>query len=331
MAKPTTEKGAESAETSEAAAILEFLPDAAELLNNGKAAVKADGEKPDAETDEATETGTETEEADEAGEDQAGDEEADKDEETEKPAGSEKVQKRIDKLTARAKTAEEEAAALKVELETAKTEAAALREAKPEIISAPSAANPLSDVSDPAELATRVNNAVAVKRWCIENPDGGTVKKADGSEIEIDSAQARRMLADAEEVITVHAPRRERFLAESETHGKVAREVYADMFKKGSETEKAYQNLLRAWPEVTRFPDYQLVLGDYLTGFNARTAKKPDAEKKPAVESKKPAIAPPVPKVSAPKPKTSGDRGSKVGHVIEAGGTVEALEEYFAG
>ncbi|MEI6035704.1 MAG: hypothetical protein WCS65_15675 [Verrucomicrobiae bacterium] len=328
MAKDNTdEQGAKSAGASDAAAILEFLPDAADLLREKSEIGELKSETVDADPD------AEAKEADDAGEDQAG-AEADKAEEAdedEKPAGSEKVQKRIDKLTARAKTAEEKANAAEVELEKARAEAAELREAggRPSVVAAPSAANPLSDVSDPGELASRVNNAVVVKRWCIENPDGGTVKDKDGGEVEFESAQVRKMLADAEEIITVHAPRRERFLVENEQHGKVAREVYPDMFKRGTEMEKAFQNLVKAWPEVTRFPDYHLVLGDYLAGFNARGGKKAAAAEKPAMVTKKPAIAPPVPKVSAPKPRTNGDRGSKLGHVIERGGSLEALEEYF--
>lgn len=334
MAKENIDKGAESAEMSEADAILEFLPDAAEALNSGKAeSGKVKAEKPDPEADAESDEVTETEEADDdAGDDQADDDEADEEEEAEeKPAGSEKVQKRIDKLTARAKTAEEKATAVEAELEKVKAEAAELREAggKAEVVAAPSADNPLSDVSSPAELTARVNNAVAVKRWCIENPDGGTVKNKDGEEVEIEPAQARKMLADAEEVITVHAPRRERFLQESEGHTKAARDAYPEMFKKGTEMEKAFQSLVRAWPEVTRFPDSLLVLGDYITGFKARTAMKPDAGK-PAVEKKKPAIAPPVPKVSAAKT-TSATKGPKLEHVLAAGATEDALTNYFAG
>ena len=328
MAKENTNEGAESAGTSAADAILEFLPDAAALLKSEKP--EGGNPKPEkVEEDADGGTGEATEEADETGEDQAGEE---ADEETGKPAGSEKVQKRIDKLTARAKTAEEAKAAAETELERVKAEAEELRNSggKPEVVSAPTAANPLSDVSDPAELAARVNNAVAVKRWCIENPEGGTVKNKGGEDVEIEPAQARKMLADAEELLTIHAPRRERFLAESETHAKVARESYPEMFKKGSESEKAYQNLLRAWPEVTRFPDYQVVLGDYLTGFNARTAKKPDAGK-PAAEAKKPAIAPPVPKVSAPKPRAGADSGNKRDKVVAANGSLDALTSFFGG
>ena len=252
--------------------------------------------------------------------------------EEEKPAGGEKVQKRIDKLTARAKSAEEKVAAAEAELEKVRAEAAELREAggRPEIVTAPNAQNPLSDVSDASVLAERVNNAQAVKRWCIENPDGGTVRGSDGKEVEFEPSQVRKMLADCEELLTVHAPRRERFLVENEAHTATARDVYPEMFKRGSEMEKQFQKLVKAWPEVTRFPDYHLVLGDYIAGFGARGGRKAAAAEKPAEKKVKPTIAPPVPKVAAPKQKTN-PKVAAAGQVLAAGGNLESLTNYFAG
>ena len=326
MAK--TNEGANSAETtttSEADSILEFLPEAAALLSGGDKAAAKPAEDPDAEETEDEEESESEETEVEAEEEQS--EEAD----DEKPAAGEKVQKRIDKLTARAKTAEEKVTAAEAELEKVRAEAAELREAggRPEIVAAPSAQNPLSDVPDVARLAERVDSAQAVKRWCIENPDGGTVRDKDGREVEFEPAQVRKMLADAEELLTVHAPRRERFLSENEAHTKTAREVYPEMFKRGTEMEKTFQNLVKAWPEVTRFPDYHLVLGDYIAGFGARGGRKAAAEK--TVEKKvKPTIAPPVPKVASPKQKAN-PKVAAVGRVLETGGSLDALTKYFAG
>jgi len=326
-------EGANSAETnttSEADAILEFLPEAAALLDGG-ARKSEDGSKTDGAPATEDEEESESDVEDPDTEETEGDEPEDESEEDEKPAGGEKVQKRIDKLTARAKTAEEKVTAAEAELEKVRAEAAELREAggRPEIVTAPNAQNPLSDVSDATVLAERVNNAQAAKRWCIENPDGGTVRGSDGKEIEFEPSQVRKMLADCEELLTVHAPRRERFLVENEAHTKTAREVYPEMFKRGSEMEKEFQNLVKAWPEVTRFPDYHLVLGDYITGFGSRSGRKASIEK-PVEKKAKPTIAPPVPKVAAPKQKAN-PKVAAAGQVLEAGGSLESLTNYFAG
>jgi hypothetical protein len=247
--------------------------------------------------------------------------EAEETEADDKEHGSEKVQKRIDKLTARAKSAEERVTELEAKLK--ETESVGVQR---EVVTASSKADPLSEVQDVRGLRDEVEKAMAVKRWCIENPDGGTVQAGE-KEIDIEAAQARKMLADAEEMITLHVPRRQQFLTEKVENERVARAEYPEMFKSGSDMEKAYHNLLKAWPDVMRFPDYQLVIGDYMRGNAERMAKKAEATKTPT-KAKQP-LAPPVPKVAAPKPKQKS--GTTLSRVAEAGGSEAALAEYFAG
>jgi chromosome segregation ATPase len=306
--------------------ILEFLPEESELLKP-QGAAKAENPvlEPEAETADETEAEVEGTEADA---EKAETEESEESDEDGKPVESEKIQKRIDKLTARAKTAEEEREQLKAQVEELK--AKVTEEPAAKVVLAPNAENPLADVADAETLNARVANARAVKRWCIENPEGGTVKNAEGVEVEIEPAAARRMLADAEEVLTIHGPKRERFLVEQREHDRVARETYPEMFKKGSEAEKAYGSLIEAWPEVLRFPDHKVVLGDYIAGFNARMVAgktKPEAAEKPV----KRGIALPVPKVTAPKPKVGGGKENSASRVIEQGGTLDALTNHFGG
>jgi hypothetical protein len=303
---------------SEAAAILEHLPDAAELLGEAQSVVaEIEEEEEDKAADDAAESETETEgEEDDV-------EKSTKESEEEKP-GSEKVQKRIDKLTARAKTAEEKLEAAEAKAKQLESEVEKLRV---EPVAAVSANNPLSDVEDAAGLAKRVNDAVALRRWCIENPDGGTVLDKDGNEQEIEGGTARRMLADMEELLSIHAPRRERFLAERTGYEKEARERYPEMFEDGSEMEKASREILRAWPEVKRFPDFRLVLGDYITGLNARKNAAAAADKAVRKPEVKRAIAPPVPKTSTQQKVVK--REANAGRVLEQGATLDAMTEYF--
>jgi len=137
--------------------------------------------------------------------------------------------------------------------------------------SGPTAADPLADVFDLAELVERVRGAEAVKRWCVEYPKGGTVKGKAGEVVKIEPEQSRRMLCDAEEILSIHVPRRAQFLHALSEYDRQAREVYPAMFKAGSADAERFKSLLEALPEVKRFPDYALILGDCLTGFNART------------------------------------------------------------
>ena len=286
-----------------------------------------EGNAAEAETEKVEGTdGTEAEEAEAEAGDEASEAEGTEEEEAEEPEaeakepGSEKVQKRIDKLTARAKSAEEKVADLEAKLK--ETESVGVQK---EVVSASSKADPLSEVQDARGLRDEIEKAMAVKRWCIENPDGGTVQAGD-KEIEIEAAQTRKMLADAEEMITIHVPRRERFIAEKVENERVARAEYPEMFKSGSDMEKAYHNLLKAWPDVMRFPDYQLVIGDYMRGNAARMAKAAEAKAEP--KKAKQQLAPPVPKIVTPKPKTKPE--TTLSRVADAGGSEEALREYFA-
>lgn len=325
-----------------AVSMMDFLPDAAELLGVGSTnvAVTTEGPANDAGGDPASEDpakhgdGSDDENNDRVEEETDQQDPSDSDEEGDKSA--EKVQKRIDKLTARAKSAEEQAEARRLELDQLRAELEKRSEPVKEPVLAPSIQNPLADVSDMKSLNDRLANAFTVKRWCTENPDGGTVRNAKGEEVDIDTAAARKMLADAEEMILVHGPRREKFLAEHESHTAVAREVYPELFERGTEMQKQFSNLIAAWPEVMRFPDYHLVLGDYMTGLKARSGKAAEAS---AVAGKsvaaavapkaKPTIAPPVPK-PASKPNIKPNKAVSVDQVIQKGGGVDALAEFFA-
>jgi ubiquitin len=309
-------------------ALLEFLPGAEEFLR-GPTGTAGGGNDPGHD-------GAGDEPEDDQDEEQNPDGEADpKDDEDPKekddePVGSKGMQKRIDKLTAKAKSAEERASELEAKLKDAETKAAERGERpEPVVVAAPSAADPLSDVQNEDELQARVAQAIAVKRWCITNPDGGVVTNDKGEEVEISAEAARKMMADVEERLTLHVPRRAKYLAEESANAALAREFYPDLYK--GDNAKMREQLLKAWPEVMRFPDWQLVLGDYMTGHKLRT-EKAAAAKLPVKKTAK--LAPPVPKAGAAKPASNQTRakanGSAAGHVAERNGSIDALTDYFA-
>src|SRR6516225_3624586 len=87
---------------------------------------------------------------------------------------SEKVQKRIDELTAKRKSAEERASALEAEL----TDLKAKFQAPAPI--APTPENPLADIETEAALSKRANDIQQAKAWCYQNLDGGHVPDGKG-------------------------------------------------------------------------------------------------------------------------------------------------------
>jgi hypothetical protein len=308
---------------SEAEAILEQLPDAAEALRTDAPEEKAG--RPEGEPEAPVETEVAEEEDAEKLNAEKLKAEAEAETETEdsdSQEGSKGVQKRIDKLTARAKEAEERAAKLEAQLEEAgKLEAP---------VAVPTPENKLADVNDEATLQERLQVARQVQRWCIENPEGGVVQGKDGKEVEIEAVQARRMLADATEMITEHIPARSRYLVEQAAFEKEARATYPDLFKQESDMAKAARNVIRMWGDVTRFPDWQLVVGDYLTGLTARTAAKEKTVETPPAKKAAAPLAPPVPKATAQKPKAGDKTATARDRVIEEAGTEASLVDYFA-
>lgn len=133
--------------------------------------------------------------------------------------------------------------------------------------------NPLSDVNTVADLEAEVNKAKAVKCWCSVHQNGGTVKNDDGDEIEIDADQVNRFISESEEIITIHAPNRLRYLNDLAEHEKHAKKVYPDIFKRGTSMRDRFHTLLKACPELMRFPDYHLILGDCITGLESRISR----------------------------------------------------------
>ena len=132
------------------------------------------------------------EKSDPDSEEKEDDEESDDEDET---PGQEKVQKRIDKLTAKRKEAEEKAAALSTDYEQAKARLAELEaqvneSARP--VLQPTAENPLADVDTDDALDAKIKSAQEVRRWALRNTDGATVIRPDGTEVWVESDEVKK-------------------------------------------------------------------------------------------------------------------------------------------
>jgi len=268
-------------------------------------------------------------------------EEEDPDQEEQQGQVSDHVQKRIDKLTAKRKEAEEkatEAETKAAEAERKHTEAQqriaqleAALQAKPQPVPQGTASDPLAGVETPQQLEAKVQEAMALKRWAIRNPDGGVLKNADGSEVEVSSEQAREALAIADEVLSVHAPRRQFHLQEVARQSEEARKVYPDLFDASKPDGQAVANFAQMLPQIKNFTDWHMVIGDYLAGKKAREAQATAAANaKPPTQTPPPkkvtALAPSVPKRTSPAMASSTQSKPKsVADVSKAGGSEESL------
>lgn len=278
------------------------------LVGLDKPAPEAADPKTDAEeeklsdnTDESDESEAEkpAEESEDEDAEESEDEESEDDDDQPAPA-PEKIQKRIDKLTAKRKEAEEKAATLETEYSAAKTKLAELEaqvnEASRPVLQ-PTAENPLADVDTPEALEAKIKSAQEVRRWALKNSDGATVKRPDGTEVYVEAEQVKDYLLKADDVLTIHGPARQQWLAQRQPAVEAAKNLFPDIFKKGSALNTAYQATVKQAPELLKLPQVEYWVGLALYGEQQLMAKQ-EAQKAKAKAAKKVSSA----KTEAPLP-----------------------------
>jgi len=205
------------------------------------------------------------------------------------------VQKRIDKLTAQRKGAEEKAAALEAELTDLKSKF----QAPPPV--APTPSSPLAGIETKAELQERVKLVLRAKSWAIQNLDGGNVDLGEGKTKWLDGPEVKQILANAEEMLSVHVPQRHTYIDAKSDFDSQALKAYPSLFKAGSVDNKEMVSWLTVFPECRKYPDIALIIGDAIMGRKVRLAKS--AQKgngqTPPLATPQPAAAPRVPKSRA--------------------------------
>jgi hypothetical protein len=291
----------------------------------------------------------ETEDSEEKSEDPSEDpapepeeEASDEADEEEEPADTEaepqkdKVQRRIDKLVAKQREAEEKAAAVSAEMEQlkqAKAELEAQLNQTTRPVLTPTADSPLADVDSEDALEQRVQNAQAVRRWALQNSDGATIKKPDGSEQFISGDEVKDYLIKADDILTVHAPARRAWLNQRAPAVEAAKNIFPDLFKAGTDLNKAYQATVKQAPELLRIPQHEYWIGLALYGEQALMAAQKAKEAKAAAEkkvsSKKSESKPPaaVKPVSTAKSATKGSTAAKQ-RILSGDVSMDAIEAF---
>jgi hypothetical protein len=208
-------------------------------------------------TEEDT-TNTETEDSEETEETKSTEEEFDRG----LPKG---VKKRIDKLSAKRREAEEEVSRLKGEVERLSQEAV-----KP--AQTPTADNPFSNLSTLDEVNKEFDQSKQIRRWCEMNPDGAVVTNANGEEVEYTSDDVRKIKIKAMDAMEDHLPKRAQYLQNYQQIEQVATKEYPWWKDKSTRERQIAEAFLKSFPEIQRFPDYKMVLGDYIRGVKSREA-----------------------------------------------------------
>ena len=260
--------------------------------------------QPEADTESAADTdpsqendGTEPE-SEEKPEDNDS-EAADDDTEEQPSATQEKLLKRIDKITAKRREAEERAEQLETEI----SDLRAKIDSTPPVTLSPTPENPLADVETAEQLEQRIDIARKVRKWALANLEGGTVTNAQGEEVYHEPAQVRQYLANADEMLTEHAPKRKEWIATRQQILPEAQHAYPALFKTGSPEQTMLRETLKMYPALKNMPNIELVIGDAIAGQQMRFARSEHAKKSAA-----PAVKAPVKAPSAPSPA----KGAKV-------------------
>ena len=250
------------------------------------------------------------------------------------PAAVRKLTKRVDKLTARAKSAEEQANTLQAELAAARD---ALTKAQPIVLQ--DAADPLGDVTTADALESRLAAANTV----LDNvPDliakadmEGEVEvpMGDGSTRKFTKQELQDRLRVARQILKSE-PARRNYLAQRENFQHEARQVYPELFQDESPARKMMLTTLQAYPGIAKLPNLELIIGDAIRGQALRfqqaeamakksAAAKPKAPAAPA----KTAVAPKVVSPSAaPKTKSKADPLE----MLKKSGNRDAAENFVA-
>ena len=234
-------------------------------------------------------------------------EESDEEEETveeEPPKAVGKLLKQVNKLTARAKSAEETAEALKAEIQNLKTQGTSQGE--------PAKQPELENIQTYEDLNKLRQEAQAAKKFALQNI-GKDYVEVDGREYSDDDI--RNILTQADEYLTEKIPAREKYLAEKAQwqQDTIATHSWLNESSELAETrQELFGNLKSQYSHILdNLPNGDFVAATLVRGIEAIKAdqKASTAPKKKAVKPKAPPptdggnVSPPVENAATRKQK----------------------------
>jgi len=236
--------------------------------------------------------------------DEPGEPEGEPEPEAEKDELSKGVRKRIDKLTAQKKAIAEEKDA---EIATLREQVDGLREkvdsgqaaSQPE--RSPDPENPYRHLTSAKDIRREELSAEAVQDWCEDNPDGAIVAEGE-TEREYTAEDVRDIRKRARKALSRQLPDQKKW---AESYHAVDGYV-DDAFpwwkdKTTSEYHEAVE-VIKAFPEVQRFSDYKVNIGDWITGRKLRLDREAQTAKGKKMTAPPRAPEQPMAPVAEPAP-----------------------------
>jgi hypothetical protein len=269
------------------------------------AAEQSDSEVEGSESSEDAESESDAKEK-EDGEEEENGEEAPASEEAKKVHNA--MQKRIGEITFAKKAAEEKVKALTLEVTELKA-----RVDGSQVRVSPSPDNPLGDIMSLQELEAKQQNLINIKLWALKNPDGAELADSRGDVKFYSSDDMKRIIHDAEKQLMTDIPSRQKYLQAMSAFDADGVKSYPWLSDKSSQEYKNLEQVLRAFPDFLKLPNYKIAIANMFEGEKLRksriSASKAAAEQKKAPNSSKP---PPHTPLNAPS-KAPAKGGSGVG------------------
>lgn len=239
---------------------------------------------------------------------------------------------RVGKLTARAKTAEEQLAAAKADTEQLQTQ---LQQASATVLT-PTTEQPLADATTPEALTKIETDARSAIDWAIANSEGGQFGEKDYT-----AETVAQIKANAERTLSLDLPRRREFLAARTENTAKLVEQFPSILEPGSALGNAALAEQQRYPDLMYRPDaYEVLLAislgrQVLEKKAILTAFTPPAQpgsKKPAATP----MAPPPATVDPQQPVRQPDSDPRTRaaadaekRLLESEGTRDDLKNFF--
>jgi len=179
------------------------------------------------------------------------------------------VQKRIDKLTAKRKQAEEEAERLRSEVESLKQEISETKASgSANQTSVTDASNPFANLNTKADVEKEIEQARWLRYKCMENPNGFVM-----GDTEYGPEDVSKMLVNSTKAIEIHLPKQMNKINAYDTIRPIAESEYPWWKTPQAKEYQLAQQVINNFPQFKNHPDYMLFVGDYIRGFMARESK----------------------------------------------------------
>ena len=226
------------------------------------------------------------------------------------------LQKRIARFTRQKGDLERKLQAAEAERQQLKGEVDRYKSIPPPEVPLPVVVNPndpAGNILNETQLEQAHREARFLRRWCEDNPEGGTLQVADGKGSyqtrEFSPEQVRTMKRAAEDDLEEHLPKRREYLRAEQASTAEALKEFPWLSDQSTPQFRLFKQALANYPTIRLNPDWAKATAIFVEGLEARQARLVAAAKPPALPKIKNA-PPKVPGAPASAPPRVGPQGA---------------------